>query len=130
MQPEAAMSNDTINVEHTLVKDYSQVPQNKSVEIYHQNIRGFGNKANELCYHLHHDPHPTHILWLLEHHLSELKLQLIHLPNYSLGANYCRKTVFKEGVSIFVYRNLKYKTINIYEYNIDKDIETPHGLNI
>ena len=43
--------------------------------------------------------------------------------NYSLGANYCRKTFLKVDVSIFVYRNLKYKTINIYEYNIDKDIE-------
>ena len=47
----------------------------------------------------------------------------IHLTNYSLGANYCRKTFFKGSVSIFVYRNLKYKTINIHEYNIDKDIE-------
>ena len=25
-QAEALMSNDTINVEHTLVKDYSQIP--------------------------------------------------------------------------------------------------------
>ena len=119
-QPEALM-NDTINVEHTLVKDDSQFPQNKSLEIYHQNIRGLGNKANELYCHLHHDL--PHILWLLEHHLSESKLQIIHLTNYSLGANFCRKTFIEGGVSIFVYRNLKYKTINIYEYNIDKDIE-------
>jgi len=48
---------------------------------------------------------------------------LIHLTNYSLGANYCRKTFLKGGVTIFVYRNLKYNTINIDEYNIDKDIE-------
>ena len=48
---------------------------------------------------------------------------MIHLPNYSIWANYCRKTFLKGGVSIFVYRNLKYNTINIYEYNIDKDIE-------
>jgi len=72
-QPEALTSNDTINVEHTLVKDLSQVPQNKSLEIYHQNIRGLGNKINELYCHLHHDPDPPHILWLLEHHLSESK---------------------------------------------------------
>jgi exonuclease III len=43
--------------------------------------------------------------------------------NYSLGATYCRKTFLKGGVSIFVYRNLKYNTINIVEYNIDKDIK-------
>jgi len=29
----------------------------------------------------------------------------------------------KGGVSIFVYRNLKYNTINIDEYNVDKDSE-------
>ena len=49
---------------------------------------------------------------------------MIHLANYSLGASYCRKTFLKGSVSIFVYGNLKYNTINIDEYNIDKDIET------
>jgi len=34
------MSNKTINVEHTLVKDSSQVPRNKFLKIFHQNIRG------------------------------------------------------------------------------------------
>jgi len=105
MQLEALMSNDTINVEHTLVKDSSQVPQSKSLKIFHQNIRGLGNKSNELYCHLHHDV--PHILCLSEHHLSESELGLIHLTNYSLGANYCTKTFLKVGVSIFVYRNLK-----------------------
>jgi hypothetical protein len=53
-QLEALMSNDTINVEHTLVKDSSQVPRNKSLKIFHKNIRGLGNKSNELYCHLHH----------------------------------------------------------------------------
>ena len=48
---------------------------------------------------------------------------MTHLTNYSLGASYCRKTFLKGGVSIFVYRNLKYNTINIDEYNINKDTE-------
>jgi hypothetical protein len=110
-----------INVEHILVKDSSQVPRNKSVNIFHQNIRDLGNKSNELYCHLHHNL--SYILCLSEHHLSEPKLQLIHLTNYSLGANYCRKTFLKGAVSIFVYRKVKYTTINIGEYNIDKDIE-------
>ena len=80
-QPEAPVSNDTINVEHTLVKDSSQVPRSKSLIIFHQtfhqNIRGLGNKSNELYYHLHHDL--PHIVCLLEHHLSESELQSIHL---------------------------------------------------
>jgi len=48
---------------------------------------------------------------------------LTQLTNYSLGASYCRKTFLNGGVSIFVYRNLKYNSINIDELNIDKDIE-------
>jgi hypothetical protein len=48
---------------------------------------------------------------------------LTHLTNRSLGTSYCRKTFLKGGVSTFVYRNLKYNTINIDEYNIQKDTE-------
>lgn len=104
------MSNDIIIVKHTLVKDSSQVPQNKSLNTFRQNIRGLGNKSNELYCHLHWNF--PHILRLLEPHLGESKFQLIHLTNYSLRANYCRKTFLKGSVSIFVYRNLKYNTIN------------------
>jgi hypothetical protein len=93
MQLETLVSNDKINVEHALVKDLSQAPRNKSLKIFHQNIRGLGNKSNELCWHLHHDL--PNILCLSEHHLSESELQLIHLTNYSLVANYCRKTFLK-----------------------------------
>ena len=120
-QLETLMNNDTINVEHILVKDSSQIPQNNSLKICHQNIRGLGNKSNELYCHLHHDL--PHILCLSEHRLSESQLQLIHLINYSLGTNYCGKNFLKGGVSILVYRNLKYNTINVDEYNIDKDTE-------
>ena len=83
-----------------LVKDSSQVQRNKPLKMFHQNIRGLGNKSNELYCHLHHDL--PYILCLSEHHLSESELQLIHLTNYSLGANYCRITFLKGGVSIFV----------------------------
>jgi hypothetical protein len=54
-QLETLMSNNAINVEHTLVKDSSQVPRNKSLKIFHQNIRDLGNKSNELYCHLDHD---------------------------------------------------------------------------
>ena len=55
--------------------------------------------------------------------MSEFELQSTHLSNYSWGASYCRKTFLKGGVSIFVYRNLKYNFINIDEHNIDNDNE-------
>jgi len=89
-------------VECTLVKHSSQVQQNKSVKIFHQNIRGLGNKSNELYYNLHHGS-PL-ILCLLEHHLSESVLKLIHLTNYSLGANYCKKLFSKE---VLVYLSME-----------------------
>jgi len=104
-----------------VIKESSQVPRNKTLKIFHQNIRRLGDKTNELHCHLYHDF--PHILCISEHHLRESELQLAHLANYSLGASYCRKTFLQGGVSIFVYRNLKYNTINIDEYNIDKDIE-------
>ena len=106
---------------YNIIKDSNQVPRNKSPKIFHQNIRGLGNKANELYCHLHHDL--PHILCLSQHHLSESEVQLTHLANYSLGVSCCRKTYLKGSVSIFVYRNLKYNTINIDEYDIEKDIE-------
>jgi hypothetical protein len=79
MQLEALMSNNTKNVEHTLVKVSSQIPRTKYLKRFHQNIGGLGNKSNELYCQLHHDL--PHIVCLLEHHLSESKLQLIHLNN-------------------------------------------------
>jgi len=117
-QLEDPMSNDTITVEHTAVKDHSQVPRNKSPKMFRQNIRGLCNKLNEVYCQLHHDL--PHILCLSERHLSESDLQLIHLTNYSLEASYCRKTFLKGSVSMFVYRNLKYNTINTDKYNTHK----------
>ena len=95
--------------------------EGKTIKIFHQNIRGLGNKTNELYCHLHHDF--PHVLCISEHHLRESELWLTHLANYYLGAGYCRKNFLKGGVSIFVYRNLKYNNINIDEFKIDKDIE-------
>ena len=82
-----------------IIKDSSQVRGNTSLNIFHQNIRGLGNKTNELYCHLQQDL--PHILCLSEHHLSESELQLIHLADYSLGASYSRKTFLKEGVYLF-----------------------------
>jgi hypothetical protein len=82
------------------IKHSSQIPQNKYLKIFHQNIRGLGNKANELYCHLHHDL--PHIQCLSEHHLSAYELQLICLTNYSLGANYCRK-LFLQELSVYLF---------------------------
>jgi hypothetical protein len=97
------------------------VPIDKYLKKIYPTIRSLGNKGNKLYCHLQHDL--PHILCLSEHYQSEHELLMIHLANYSLGATYCRKTFLKEGVSMFVHRTLKYSTINIDEYNIDKAIE-------
>jgi exonuclease III len=60
---------------------------------------------------------------LSEHHLNDIKLQLIQLNHYSLGAKYCRKQFLKGGVSIFVRSNLNFETVNLEEYIVEKDIE-------
>jgi hypothetical protein len=36
-----------------VIKESSQVPQNKTLKIFHQNIRGLGNKTNELHVYCH-----------------------------------------------------------------------------
>jgi hypothetical protein len=48
---------------------------------------------------------------------------LIHLKKLLIRGQLLTKTFLKGGVSIFVYRNLKYSNIHIDEYNRDKDIE-------
>ena len=88
-----------------VIKNSSQVPRNKSLKIFHQNIRGLGKKANELYRHLHYDL--PHILCLSEHHLSESELQMTHLTNYSLGGSYCRKIFLKRGVRHICLQRLK-----------------------
>jgi len=49
-----------------------------------------------------------------------IKYSYWNIPDFQ---TYCRKTLLKGGVSIFVYRNLKYSIINIDQYKIDKDFE-------
>jgi hypothetical protein len=81
-------------------KDSSQVPWNKSLKIFHQNIRGLGNKTNELYCHLHHDL--PHILCFSEHHLSESELQLTHLTNYSATVG----KLFLKEVSVYLFTEI------------------------
>jgi hypothetical protein len=55
----------------------------------------------------------THTMCLTEHRMKQLELEHIHIKNYNLGARYCRKTLEKGGVSIFVHKNLKFTKINL-----------------
>jgi hypothetical protein len=54
--------------------------------------------------------------------LERLELEHTHIENYKLGAKYCRKSMEKGGVSIFVQKKLKF-SVTIDKYCVDKDIE-------
>jgi hypothetical protein len=41
--------------EGKVIKESRRAHRNKTLKIFHQNIRGLGNKTNELYCHLHHD---------------------------------------------------------------------------
>jgi exonuclease III len=94
--------------------------KNKVLRVFHQNIRGLRNKTNELISSMH--SNLPHILCLTEHHMKQLELEHFHIENYNLGARYCRKTLEKGGVSIFVHKNLKFTKINLEDYCKDQDL--------
>jgi hypothetical protein len=58
-------------------------------------------------------------LGLTEHHLNFEELEITHLGNYSLGTNYCRKTLLKWGI----HKNIRFMTINLDKFSTDLDIE-------
>jgi hypothetical protein len=53
-------------------------------------------------------PKFPHILCFLEHRLKQLELDQTNLDGYKLGAAYCRKSLLKGGVSIFVHEKYNY----------------------
>ncbi|MDR0751762.1 MAG: hypothetical protein LBF12_04160, partial [Christensenellaceae bacterium] len=113
--------NKSITGNNIIDNGLKQTAINVSLEIFHQNIRGLRNKLNELYCHLSYKP--PHIICISEHHLKDYELHIMYLHDYVLGAKYCRKIHQKGGVCIFVNSNLKYDTLNLEEYTIEKDIE-------
>ena len=57
------------------------------LKIFHQNIRGLGEKAGELLSHRH--PGFPHVLCLTELHIKYLQSEKVHMEYYNLGAHYC-----------------------------------------
>jgi hypothetical protein len=48
-----------------------------------------------------------------EHHLKQIELEDINLEGYKLGAAYCRKSLLKGGVYIFVYKKYNYSNVDL-----------------
>jgi hypothetical protein len=68
-------------------------------------------------------PKFPHILCFFKHHLKEIELEQINLEGYKLGAAYCRKSLLKGGICIFVHKKYNYSNVDLRKYCIEKDIE-------
>jgi exonuclease III len=101
--------------------DNSLALGNNTLMLYHQNICGLRKKTEELIISVH--PNLPHILCFTEHHLKQLELDQVHLVGYKLASSYCRKSMEKGGVCIFVHKSLNFLNINISRYGKDQDIE-------
>jgi exonuclease III len=90
-------------------------------QIYHQNIQGIKWKTDEILDFL--SPALPHVLCFTEHHLNRYEIEHLCINNYTPGANYCRHTLKKGGVCIFVHNGLDFIGINLEKFCNDKDIE-------
>jgi exonuclease III len=94
---------------------------NNSLSVYHQNIRSLSGKTNELISSLY--PDLPHLLCLTEHHLNYSDIDHTYIDHYNLGAKFCRQTLKKGGVCIFVHKKLKFSSINLNRFCKEQDLE-------
>ena len=94
---------------------------NNILSVFHQNIRGLRYKTDELLSALY--PDFPHVLCLTEHHMDTLDFDLVTIDHFNLGAVYCRNTLSKGGVCIFVHNSLNFSNINLDRFCIDQTIE-------
>ena len=89
--------------------------------LFHQNIRGIYNKIDERLLSL--PPNLPQIICITEHHLKTEQLGNIILDQYTLGTAFCRQEYRKGGACIYVLKDIEYNTINLEQYNKEKDLE-------
>jgi len=47
----------------------------------------------------------------------------VNLGQYTLGASFCRQTYKHRGAGIYVSKDIQFNTINLDQYNKQKDLE-------
>jgi hypothetical protein len=109
---------NVFNQLHT--KHIKNVDINNQFIIYHQNIGGLKGKINEFLLSL---PTAAQLICFTEHHLKDYKLANTYIPNYTLGANYCRKNLKQGGLCIYVHEFFFFSNINPLKYSNEQDIE-------
>ena len=105
----------------SLIDDNKKEADKQTFTIYHQNIHGLKGKTDELMVSF--APEMPHLICLTEHHLKDNEIDVVHIPNYNLGAKYCRINLKYGGVGIFVHKNTKFSNINLLNYCKEQDIE-------
>jgi hypothetical protein len=68
-------------------------------------------------------PKFPHILRFPEHHLKQIELKQVNLEGYKIGAAYCRKSLLKGGVCIFVHKKYNHSNMDLSKYYKEQDIE-------
>jgi hypothetical protein len=94
-----------------------------SINIFHQNVRRFTSKSDELIHSSEININP-HTLYLSEHHMAEHELLHLTMNGYLLGSRFCRKDLQRRGVCIFVRADQYFSKIYISHYFKEQDFES------
>ena len=94
---------------------------NNLLKVYHQNVRGLKGKINELLFSF--LTQSPHIICLIEHHLKDYETDVTPIPNYKLGAKYCRQNLKNGSVSIYTHDTLTFSKSNVLKHCKEQDIE-------
>jgi hypothetical protein len=99
------------------------IDSSNSVNIFHQNIRGFRSKSDELIHSFEVDTISPHILCLSKHHVVEQELLHLTINCYPLGSSFCRKGLQRGGVCIFARTDQHFSKIDISHHCKEQDFE-------
>jgi len=64
-----------------------------------------------------------HVTCFTGHHLNHYEIVQFHTGNYTLGANYCRHSLKKGGMCIFVHNSFSFVGNDLEKCSNDQDIE-------
>ena len=92
------------------------------LRILHQNVQYLSNKVEEVEVLL--SESDPQVIVLTEHGLFSQQIELFHLKNYKIAANFCRETFKGGGVVIYVKNDLNFKNLkHTKEFCNEKIIE-------
>lgn len=88
--------------------------QENAASMFHINIQGLANKADQLSLYL--ENKNVSVVCLSEHFFYEENANFIKLDRYKLCSYFCRKTNKRGGVAIFTKINLKCKPLDVSDF--------------